>query len=358
MGKKKEFTNEQITYIINKYVNEKVPSTIIAKEFNCGYAVITRVLRENNISVKDARTTKFDRIKNEVINLYSSGISLTKIAKQFNIDRHILSKKLKELGIEIINKQNETKFDETVFDNIDTEEKAYWLGFIYADGYISSRDNTFELSLKASDVEHLNKFNKFMKHNKDNVTIGKVKCNDKICFRCSWGVCNKHLWNTLNNYGCTPNKSLTLEFPNETIFKNIELIYSFIRGYLDGDGCISYVKNNFSDKTKIYYSPNLSFEGTEKFLLKLGTYFNESYTIIEHENHITIKYGINATKNILDKLYKNSTIYLNRKYNRYNFFKNNCRSAEELAELLASENGEDCDVNLVLTEEIKESFVV
>lgn len=356
MGKKKEFTQQEVEYIINKYVNDKVPSTKIAKEFGCTYKVILRVLSENNIIIKDNRIDSFSTVKDKVIELYNSGTSLTKISETVNINRHTLSKKLKELGIEIVNRQNETKFDEFIFDSIDTEEKAYWLGFIFADGYISNRDNSFELSLKASDINHLNKFNKFMKHNKDNVKIGQVKCGEKICFRCRWGIVNKHLWDVLNNYGCTPKKSLNLKFPDESIFKNKNLIYDFIRGYLDGDGCISYTKNNHEDENS-NYSAILSFEGTENFLIELSKYFNETYSIIKNENHYTLKYSINASKRILNLLYNNSKIYLDRKYNRYSFFKN-CRSAKELAELLASENGEGCDVNPVLTKEIKESLVV
>ena len=71
--------------------------------------------------------------------------------------------------------QNKTKFNENIFDCIDTEEKAYWLGFIFADGSIRSNGSfIFELSLKGSDINHLHKFNTFMGHIKDNVKIGKV----------------------------------------------------------------------------------------------------------------------------------------------------------------------------------------
>lgn len=125
----------------------------------------------------------------DIIPLYKNGESLTKIAEKFGTSRNTLSKKLKEKGIEIINQQNKSKFNENIFDVIDSEEKAYWLGFIYADGYIDSSplDDSkkskynFELSLKASDVGHLHKFNVFMEHNKNNVKINNVKCDGKLC---------------------------------------------------------------------------------------------------------------------------------------------------------------------------------
>ncbi|MGM9535052.1 MAG: hypothetical protein ACI3VR_07355, partial [Intestinibacter sp.] len=67
-------------------------------------------------------------------------------------------------------KWNRPKFNEHIFDVIDTEEKAYWLGFIFADGYIGSTPlepnkksvYNFELSLKLEDTSHLEKFKSFI----------------------------------------------------------------------------------------------------------------------------------------------------------------------------------------------------
>lgn len=106
-------------------------------------------------------------------------------------DRNRIAKVLKQNGIDVVNKHNQTKFDETVFDSIDTEEKAYWLGFIFADGNISSprKDGkpiyTFEICLQLQDVNHLYKFNLFMKHQKNNVKTDS--------YRCRWSITNKHL---------------------------------------------------------------------------------------------------------------------------------------------------------------------
>lgn len=206
----------------------------------------------------------------EYIENYNNKPSLSKICKKYHVGSFTVSNKLKELGYEIINHQNKIKFNEHVFDSIDTEEKAYWLGFIFADGYISKIDDKqhiyhFEISLKGSDKPHLDKFNKFMEHEDPNhVKVNKAECFNTgvITDRCRWCVRSKHLWETLNSYGCTPQKSLTLQFPNISIFKNNTLIKHFIRGYWDGDGCLSYIN-------KEHTNADMSVLGTENFLIEL-----------------------------------------------------------------------------------------
>ena len=158
----------------------------------------------------------------------NSTISLTKLAIREGTTRQTLAKYFKKFGIPIINKQNRLKFDNTVFDFIDTEEKAYWLGFIFADGTINSSPMdsdkkctyTIEISLKADDFNHLEKFNAFMKCETNRVKISDAKCGKVVYKRCRWWITNKHLWKILNGYGCTPRKSLTLKFPDKNIFKS------------------------------------------------------------------------------------------------------------------------------------------
>lgn len=130
--------------------------------------------------------------------------------------------------------------------------------------------------------------------------------------RCRLEFNSKHLWKILNNYGCTPKKSLTLQFPNENIFKSKDLIKHFIRGYWDGDGCLTYKRVDY---------PSISCISTVAFLNQVQNYFNTNKTLYNNSkiNDITkvLKYNGQEAFNIIKHLYKDSKIYLTRKYNKY-----------------------------------------
>ena len=83
----------------------------------------------------------------EYINSKEGSISLTQLQNKYGVRRQVISEILKNKGIEVVNYQNRSRINENVFDVIDTEEKAYWLGFIFADGNISSTGNKLEMNL-------------------------------------------------------------------------------------------------------------------------------------------------------------------------------------------------------------------
>ena len=273
--------------------------------------------------------------------LANEDLNIKEICEKYNVSHSTFPKYLKEyLGIKI-EKRVKSNFNDKIFDVIDTEEKAYWLGFIYADGYISStplkkgkKIYTFELSLKASDSNHLEKL-KFLLETSRPILLSEN--------RCRLLVNSKHFWNTLNSYGCTPNKSLTLQFPNKSIFKDESLIRHFIRGYFDGNGCISY-------SNKEHTILNMQLLGTKSFLQTLLTYLPEEFKDLtirhNHNNENEETYLINTSNKKAYKffkyLYENSKIYLDRKYSRFAHYNSNIIVAR-------GENGEGCDANTVLT---------
>lgn len=316
----------------------------VGKELNIDPKTAVRYLKKLGYDFSNKTIVKTISYS-DALNKYKNwNESLTKFCKKYHICLSHFTKYLRKNNIFVKNLQNECKFNEHIFDIIDTEEKAYWLGFIFADGYISSFEEgkksnyRFELSLKESDINHLNKFNLFMEHKYNNVKVENVKCKDKIYRRCRWSICNKHLWETLNSYGCVPKKSLILQFPNTNIFQNKDLIKDFIRGYWDGDGCISYANKQHTRLT-------ISALGTESFLKSINEFLPKNIVIYKLKQKST--WAISANHNTAFKtlyfLYENSKIYLDRKYDLY---RQMSRLYEQLYKVLSGKIGEDCDVNI------------
>lgn len=228
------------------------------------------------------------------------------------ISKSTLFRRCKALHITIPNYHNELKFDNTVFDKIDTEEKAYWLGFLYADGCVSKNSNIVSIGLKNSDKSHLEKFRLFLK-SKSNVSECIVNTNNKSYKTCRFQVCDKHFRESLVKLGCVPEKSLILKFPQLSIFSNKELIYDFIRGYVDGDGCLTFSRCGRLE---------LSILGTKEFLEGICNIFENRFKSIHKIKRLkTNVYKIsNCGENadyVTSILYRNANIYLERKRNRF-----------------------------------------
>ena len=197
------------------------------------------------------------------------------------------------------------------FKIIDTEEKAYWLGFLYADGCVTQNYKSLRINLSPIDYHHLEKFNQCIQ---SDYNI-KYKDNNRYA---SLIISNKKFVENLVNKGCIPKKSLVLSFPNNNILpKNLRK--DFIRGYFDGDGCFSAIMRNRKNK------PNPVFEGE---INVLGTYDILKHIVLEFPTNIVpikqfgkiykIRYqSKQSIFSILSYLYNNSTIYLDRKFNKY-----------------------------------------
>lgn len=194
-----------------------------------------------------------------------------------------------------------------IFEKIDTEEKAYWLGFLYADGAIGSKEDKIELGLAEKDLSQIEKFRSF------------TMINNKISYRPKtrsyrYSFRSQKCKDDLINKGCLPKKSLILVFPTENQVPQ-NLLRHFIRGYFDGDGWFSNTSECFQ----------LGFIGTEAFikglLQRIECDFNKNNKILNvHRENGAKKYIINSYNgvlNFLNYIYKDANIYLNRKYDNY-----------------------------------------
>lgn len=225
----------------------------------------------------------------------------------------------------MINKKYE--YDDNFFKTIDTEEKAYWLGFLYADGCVSEvrkkskiKSYILSMNLAVKDKPHLNKFINSIKSNipiKENI----VKLNGKEYKAVRINLCSTQICKDLINKKCVPRKSLILEYPSNNIVPE-NLIKHFIRGYFDGDGCIYFDKNKPQSGAKIIIVGTLDMiNGICKEIYDNNININPAITTKGNAYQLYI-YNLDNIIKIYDYFYKNSTIFLDRKYEYYTKYLN------------------------------------
>ena len=256
------------------------------------------------------KKVEYEKVKQ----LYLQGKSLTEICKQSTFERHQLARLLK--ADNIIIKQNCQKYDynENAFKNIDNEIDAYWLGYMYADGNINELRMSCDLSMAEIDKSHLEKFRDYISPNNQLIKReSKYNKDSKIFYSYRLYITNKQITQNLINNNCLWSKTYDVEFPT---FIDDKYMPHFIRGFFDGDGCIS-------EGSKQY---NLSFTcANEDFLISLQKYLNINSNMkinkISYDKRSEAKkIQWSSKQNLIDfynYLYKDATIYLDRKYNKY-----------------------------------------
>ena len=198
------------------------------------------------------------------------------------------------------------------FEKIDTEAKAYWLGFLYADGSISSNESKIELGLAEKDLHHIEKFRNFMG------ISNKISYREKTqSYRMSFRSDNCKA--DLIDKGCIPKKSLILKFPTEEQVP-FYLLKHFIRGYFDGDGWFTNTDSCFQ----------VGLIGTQDFITgflnaveNINTH-NKIFTVHREDGAKRYVFGaLQDVTNFLNWIYKDATVYLDRKYEHYQDFLQN-----------------------------------
>ena len=165
---------------------------------------------------------------------YKNGDSIDKISKDTRLSATSVKRVLNKSKIrtrKIRSEATRFKYDENFFQEIDSEEKAYFLGLMYADGSISSDGNKIAICLHENDCDIIQKLSDLLFKNKtpvSRVKFGKFK-------GCKVYITSKKMKEDLVRHGCTPRKSMTISLPKI----DGKMMHHFIRGYFDGDGCFS-----------------------------------------------------------------------------------------------------------------------
>lgn len=204
------------------------------------------------------------------------------------------------------------------FDLIDNEWRAYWLGFMYADGWVGSNGNSVGFSLQRKDEYHIDRFRQSLQC--DNPIYqyeskGFNKTEGRVFSQSSLTVNNQKLNSDLQKHGCVNKKSLVLKPP---VIKS-DLVRHFVRGYFDGDGWVSMNEKHMSFE--------VGFIGTYEMMEYIRDYLQSqgvSLATIEKDkkygssNTYTIRYGsLLDNEKIFNLFYYHCNIFLKRKFEKF-----------------------------------------
>jgi hypothetical protein len=238
--------------------------------------------------------------------LKDKGLKRVEIANEFGIPewklkKHIANNKWgKQLPI--------IEFED-VFSDFD-EYSCYWAGFLAADGNVDSK-NRIRLMLKYDDISHLEKFKEYLG------STHIISSNTDTYNRCSFEFTNKKVRSDLEeNFFIIPNKTDKLEFPSHISAENIK---HYIRGYFDGDGSVCESFSNKNSTTATLYATFAS--GCKGYSITLMDYLRTNLdlkgNIQDYGTKWQLKFNTNDAKVLLTWMYKNSNVFLTRKYNKY-----------------------------------------
>lgn len=290
-------------------------------------------LKKNNI-IQYSILEKQEKEKKiiECAKYYSenSGISIKKCAEKFGLKRWDLSDYLKKNNIKkhekmlaVINGKEyvisrkgsygakKYELDDTFFDIIDTEEKAYWLGFFLADASVSNNSNTISIGLSIRDYDHLHRLKKSLKITRpirEFISSNGYKS-------CIISFYSQNIKEKLISYNVIPNKKKYGKHP--FLLLNNDLIKHYVRGFFDGDGCVSESIRKETG-TKRYAIEIASCQEMLVFIKKFLA--DNNIEVSDIREHMSI-YEIRTSNNLeiikfFNLIYKDANIYLPRKYER------------------------------------------
>lgn len=201
--------------------------------------------------------------------------------------------------------------NEDYFSCIDTEEKAYWLGFIQCDGYITK--DVIEIGLCSKDISHLEKFKKAIQY------TGKIT-QRKIANKydsCRMYIRSNKLLQPLVNIGLDKFRSLTMEL---LMKHDNPLFIHYVRGIIDANANISLKQYVHSVSVNCILSSG-SKKFAQEFTNEMNLYCNDNNAVVykaDNDKNFSCRLRKVAYMKLFNDSYKNACISLKRKQEKVN----------------------------------------
>lgn len=286
--------------IISMYIDNQSVEKICNK-FSISFGKLYRILDKHSIS-KDKRSRIIRKKKidyGKISELYNNGDEINDMSKKLGISVATIYNAVDA------NRGYKRKFDlnEDYFSNIDNESKAYFLGLLYADG--CNNGYGFYITLKKNDIDILYKL-------KDAIGFsGDLKfIREKYVML---NISSKKMADILSKHGCNINKTVNGTFP----IMRAELYRHFIRGLFDGDGYIGIDKRKQACFS-IVGNSNIIVPVSEILNAECNLKINVRKPKRYHCDISIYSFGGNKqAKRVMEFFYKDSMIYLQRKYLKF-----------------------------------------
>lgn len=259
-----------------------------------------------------------------VIQEYLDGKTTYELGEKYGVNRATVGRYLKKQGVELRSSKDDMyadswkspyHFDEHWLDELDCEEKFYFLRFFAVDGCNKSQYNNAVIGIQDGDLELLEKFKILLKSDRP-IRIEKNGVNKKKeqRFRAVFELTSKYFCSKLTELGLMRAKTLKICFPDYIPDKYLS---AYVRGVFDGDGCVSICYTTSKPKG----SCNIT--GTELFIKDLQKIFIEKLNVhatVDNQHGNSWAVDINRQEDMkifLDWIYGDANIYLERKYQKY-----------------------------------------
>lgn len=273
-----------------------------------------------------------EEIINEILQKYDNGQSITSLNKEYHTTkvRDLLienNRQVPESRKGIGGRKRQCTLNENYFQELDSKDKAYFLGFIYADGFITKPSHGQNiLGLTLAEIEPIDKFKKYIQTNKKVGYYKKTSSYSNKSYEYKLALNSDKLVSDIEKLGVIERKTLTLTFPN----LREDLIPHFIRGYFDGDGSVFLHKDSREEYSYNEYL-GINICGTKEFLIALTKhlpFLEEGQCIYKEERKETNCWNLKMASNIRSLelyhyMYKDcNDLYLSRKREKFeNFIK-------------------------------------
>ena len=313
------FTEDEENKIIEMYKNNICIDDII-KYFNTNEKYVRLILKANSLDRK--YNTFSEELYQRLELLYSIGLTCEEISQTLFVSKNSVTKMLKKRNVRIRNCSETNRIytlNEHYFDSIDTPNKAYLVGLLYADGCNHLEHHSITLSLQEEDRDVVEFMKKELNYGGP-IRVNKLhNKNERYKNQCVLCINSIYMSERLKQLGVVNAKSLVLTFPD---WLDESLYPYFIAGYFDGDGCVHYDEKHKKCTTQTV--------GTFEFCSKLSEIYNKvgCRHYITHpkqsgnSNTFIIRTGGNKSSLLfLDYIYNNDCFHMNRKYQKYLYFK-------------------------------------